>query len=87
MMLLCRCDCSYFEDEPAIQSCYSQVFPHTLSDSVQWPSTATFWQSHRHIFPEDPVVKLSETNVEIKHVVLLGPLVKLDLGKRLYKVY
>ncbi len=23
-MLLCRCDCSYFEDEPAIQSCDSR---------------------------------------------------------------
>ena len=23
-MLLCRSDCSHFEDEPAIQSCYSQ---------------------------------------------------------------
>ncbi len=86
-MLLCRCDCSYFEDEPAIQSCYSRQkylsisktshllfvthsvvtqpwkIPQLWQDTTasHSPSTATFWQSHRHIFPEDLVVRLSET--------------------------
>ncbi len=34
-MLQCRCDCSYFEDEPAIQSCYALLIQNN-SWSLSW---------------------------------------------------
>ncbi len=74
-MLLCRCDCPYFEDESAIQSCYSQqnsaVKVTTAFRKTLQPSTATFWQSYRHLFSVDPGVKLSETLIFAKYYRIL----------------
>ena len=67
-MLLCRCDCSYFEDEPAIQSCYSQQnMLLNIETHKHWFSMSN-WQLLLR-FPHSTIV-LSQTVSMDKMIIL-----------------